>query len=74
MTRLEQAIHWRPRPDLPLNERVYRFAEGMLVLLHQLGQRGKLAFERFEKGLIPVHEFQQGGLRVARRVLTGIPV
>jgi len=32
MTRLEQAIHWRPRPDLPLAERIYHFAEGMLVL------------------------------------------
>ena len=40
MTRLETAIHWRPRPDLPLHERVYRFAEGMLALkeLEHLGQ------------------------------------
>jgi len=40
MTRLEEAIHWRPRPDLPLNERIYRFAEGMLALkeLEHLGQ------------------------------------
>jgi len=40
MTRLEQAIHWRPRPDLPLNNRIYRFAEGMLALkeLEYLGQ------------------------------------
>jgi 1-acyl-sn-glycerol-3-phosphate acyltransferase len=40
MTRLEEAIHWRPRPDLPLNERLYRFADGMLALkeLEHLGQ------------------------------------
>lgn len=40
MTRLEEAIHWRPRPELPLNERIYRFAEGMLALkeLEHLGQ------------------------------------
>jgi hypothetical protein len=48
MTRLEEGIHWRPRPDLPLHERVYRFAEGMLALkeLEHLG--------RPEQG--PVHE------------------
>jgi hypothetical protein len=40
MTRLEEAIHWRPRPELPLVERIYRMAEGMLVLkeLEHLGQ------------------------------------
>ena len=32
MTRLEEAIHWRPRPDLPLAERIYRFAGGALAL------------------------------------------
>ena len=32
MTRLEEAIHWRPRPDLPLTERIYRFAGGALAL------------------------------------------
>ncbi len=32
MTRLEQRLHWRPRPDLPLSARIYRFAEGMLKL------------------------------------------
>jgi hypothetical protein len=43
MTRLEEAIHWRPRPDLPLNERLYRFADGMLALkeLEHLGQPEK---------------------------------
>jgi 1-acyl-sn-glycerol-3-phosphate acyltransferase len=40
MTRLEEAIHWRPRPELPLNQRLYRFAEGMLALkeLEHLGR------------------------------------
>ena len=32
MSRLEQAVHWRPRPDLTLVQRIYRFAEGMLAL------------------------------------------
>jgi hypothetical protein len=32
MGRLERAVHWRPRPDLPLTERIYRFAAGMLAL------------------------------------------
>jgi 1-acyl-sn-glycerol-3-phosphate acyltransferase len=43
MTRLEEAIHWRPRPDLPLNDRLYRFADGMLALkeLEHLGQPDK---------------------------------
>lgn len=43
MTRLEEAIHWRPRPDLSLSERLYRFAEGMLALkeLEYLGQPEK---------------------------------
>lgn len=40
MSRLESAVHWRPRPDLPLTARIYRFAEGMLALkeLEYLGQ------------------------------------
>src|SRR5262249_51220574 len=40
MTRLEESIHWRPRPELPLYERLYRFAEGMLALkeMEHLGQ------------------------------------
>ena len=40
MTRLEEAIHWRPRPDLPLAERIYRFAGGALALkeLEYLGR------------------------------------
>lgn len=40
MNRLEAAIHWRPRPDLPLTDRIYRFAEGLLALkeLEYLGR------------------------------------
>lgn len=30
--RLEQALLWRPRPDRPLPERIYRLAEGVLAL------------------------------------------
>lgn len=32
MDDLERAIHWRPRPDLSLPERIYHFAEGALAL------------------------------------------
>jgi len=40
MSRLEEAIHWRARPELPLHERIYRFAEGLLALkeYEHLGQ------------------------------------
>lgn len=40
MSRLETANHWRPRPDLPLTVRIYRFAEGLLALkeLEYLGR------------------------------------
>lgn len=42
MDRLEDAIHWRPRPDLPLADRIYRFAEGALALkeIEKLGGTG----------------------------------
>lgn len=32
MDRLEESIHWRPRPDLTLPQRIYRLAEGALAL------------------------------------------
>ncbi len=32
MDRLEQEIFWRPRTDLPLPQRIYRFAEGAMAL------------------------------------------
>ena len=40
MTRLEESLHWRPRHDLPLHDRIYRFAEGLLALkeYEHLGQ------------------------------------
>ena len=40
MDQLESAIHWRPRPDMALTDRIYRFAEGMLALkeLEYLGK------------------------------------
>jgi hypothetical protein len=69
MTRLEEEIHWRPRKGLPLNDRLYKFAEAMLALkeIEYLGrphggsvvERGnRLAInvlERLEKkyGVIP---------------------
>ncbi len=40
MDRLEQQIHWRPRPDRPLPERIYAFGGALLGLkeLEYLGQ------------------------------------
>ena len=32
MSQLEISMHWRPRPDVPLHERIYRLAEGILSL------------------------------------------
>lgn len=32
MDRLERAVFWRPRPDLPLEKRIYRLAEALLGL------------------------------------------
>lgn len=32
MSRLEESLHWRPRNHLPLPERIYKFAEGLLAL------------------------------------------
>jgi 1-acyl-sn-glycerol-3-phosphate acyltransferase len=32
MSRLEDRLLWRPRPDLPLPARIYRLAEGVLIL------------------------------------------
>ncbi|MEX0866752.1 MAG: lysophospholipid acyltransferase family protein, partial [Pirellulales bacterium] len=42
MDRLEDAIHWRPRPELSLPERIYKFAEGALALkeIEKLGSTG----------------------------------
>jgi len=35
MSQLEERILWRPRPDIPLAERIYRFAEAALALKEQ---------------------------------------
>jgi 1-acyl-sn-glycerol-3-phosphate acyltransferase len=42
MDRLEEALYWRPRPDLALRDRIYRLAEAMLALkeLEFLGRTG----------------------------------
>jgi hypothetical protein len=47
MSQLEERILWRPRPDLPLLERIYRLAGGLLGLkeLEYLG--------RTQEGLLP---------------------
>jgi hypothetical protein len=47
MSKLEERILWRPRPDLSLTERIYRLAEGLLGL-KELEYMGKP-----QKGLLP---------------------
>ena len=32
MSQLERQIHWRPRPDRPLSERIYAFGEAVMAL------------------------------------------
>ncbi|MEN8128538.1 MAG: lysophospholipid acyltransferase family protein, partial [Planctomycetota bacterium] len=61
MGRLEQQILWRPRPDMPLADRIYRFAQGLLGVkeLEYLG--------RVQDGPLP--ERVKG---LAESVLTGI--
>ncbi len=49
MTALEEHVFWRPRPDLPLRDRIYRFADGMIALkeVEFLGrQQTGLLYER----------------------------
>ncbi len=50
MGRLEAKVLWRPRPELPLAQRVYRFAEGLLALkeIEYLGEtlQGTIAARR----------------------------
>jgi len=50
MGRLEAKVLWRPRPELPLAQRVYRFAEGLLALkeIEYLGEtlQGTIATRR----------------------------
>jgi len=43
MNRLEVAMHWRPRPEVSLPDRIYRIAEGILSLkeLEYLGESRK---------------------------------
>src|SRR5262249_50296925 len=40
LRRLETSLHWRPRPDMSLEARVYRIAEGLLTLkeMEYMGQ------------------------------------
>jgi 1-acyl-sn-glycerol-3-phosphate acyltransferase len=61
MGRLEQQILWRPRPDLPLADRIYRFAQGILGVkeLEYLG--------RVQEGPLP-----ERVKTLAESVLTGI--
>lgn len=56
MDELEIAMHWRPQPDQPLDQRIYRVAEGVLGL----------------KELEYLGETRQGDLRERAKELTNI--
>ncbi len=69
MSRLEEAILWRPRTDLPLVARLYRFAEGLLSLkeIEYLGgpQSGSLRerTQRLSEQLLARLELKHGLVR-----------
>jgi 1-acyl-sn-glycerol-3-phosphate acyltransferase len=66
MDRLEAEIFWRPRTDLPLHERIYRFAEGAMALkeLEYLGRTsaGELAhrIETLARHILALIEARHG--------------
>ncbi|HET6882144.1 MAG TPA: lysophospholipid acyltransferase family protein [Pirellulales bacterium] len=78
MTELEERILWRPRPHLPLSERIYHFAEALLSVkeLEYAGTVGRGSLrERIEalvdhvlSGLEQAHGLKNGGQTVPERV------
>jgi hypothetical protein len=78
MGRLEQALLWRPRPDLTLPQRIYHLAEGVLALkeIEFLGEtrRGRVPeriahFIEFIVGQMEArYGFDPSGLTVPERV------
>ena len=75
---LETRIHWKPRPELPVVDRIYRFGRGMLALKEEefLGhaQTGSLV-ERIadlQESLVSIIEDRRGaaaaGLSVPERI------
>jgi hypothetical protein len=78
MTELEQRILWRPRPHLPLAERLYHFAEAMLAVkeLEYMGmtqqgplpQRIQALMEHVLGGLEKAHGLSARGQTVPERV------
>ena len=80
MDALEQRILWRPRPDMPLPDRIYRFGGAMLALkeMEYLGhaQEGALS-ERIAsltnevlRGLEQRHDVNGQGMTIPERVKT----
>jgi 1-acyl-sn-glycerol-3-phosphate acyltransferase len=78
MTELEERIYWRPRPDRPLADRIYRFAEAVLAL-KELEYTGKTAtgslpervqrlMEHVLSALEKSYGVKAGGLTVPERV------
>jgi hypothetical protein len=59
MDRLEQAVHWRPRPDMSLPQRIYHLAEG-LVALKEVELLGQTAAGSLPERIAALIEFVLG--------------
>ncbi len=70
MTRIEQHLYWRPRPETPLHERVYRVAEGLLAL-KELEYMPGLGSGPLSKRLSALSEHILAGLEKRRLGKTG---
>ena len=78
MAELERNIHWRPRPDRPLAERIYRFAEAAMALKEMefyghattgsLPERMDALANHILCGLEQRHEIQPGDSTTPERV------
>lgn len=78
MDELEEQIHWRPRRELSLPERIYAFAEAMLALkeLEYLGavgrdplpERVRTMTESILKGLEERHDYERNDETIPERI------
>lgn len=78
MDELERNIHWRPRPDLPLHERIYNFAEAAMALKEMeflghatagtLPERTDALAHEILRRLEERHEVQPGNSTIPERV------
>ena len=78
METLEQAVHWRPRPDRPLSERIYALAEALMALKEieflgsaatgSLSERTEALAQEILGRLESRHQIQQAATTIPERV------